>query len=269
MLNPGTDSLETADKKKENHIQVLQKAFIIQEAMAQFPNGVSLAKLSSIVKMNKSTVFRTLDTLCGLGYVIRTEGAIYRLGYKYFKLANVALNYDLRDAIHPYLEKLSEECGMVVHLVELQENRGVYIDKINAPQTKGTLRISSHIGDQLYLHSTAVGKVLLSEMPEAKIRSTLEQTGMPAFTPNTITDIDSFISELVRIRQRGYSVDEVENEENVRCLAVPVRRADGSIAYGMSITGTIFTLTREMIPSLSKLLTACSDRVTDDIGSRM
>ena len=68
----------------------------------------------------------------------------------------------------------------------------------------------------------------------ADARALLERDGMPAYTPATITDPDLLIAHLEVIRKQGYAVDEGEQEIGVRCFAVAVPDAPGSLAISTS-----------------------------------
>ena len=46
-------------------------------------------------------------------------------------------------------------------------------------------------------------------------------------------------TELQRILARGYASDEMEYHDDVRCLAVPVRNAQGSVVAAVGITGPL------------------------------
>ncbi|HET6749616.1 MAG TPA: IclR family transcriptional regulator C-terminal domain-containing protein [Actinomycetes bacterium] len=55
-------------------------------------------------------------------------------------------------------------------------------------------------------------------------------------TPNTIADLDRLDRELALTRTRGYAVDNEENTEGIRCLAVALPRADPPVdAVSLSV----------------------------------
>ena len=85
-------------------------------------------------------------------------------------------------------------------------------------------------------HSTAVGKVLLAERPDAS--AILSRTGLPRRTEHTITSVDALLAELDRVRELGYAMDLGEEELGVHCLAVPVRDG-GRVICAMSISGPV------------------------------
>jgi IclR family acetate operon transcriptional repressor len=75
---------------------------------------------------------------------------------------------------------------------------------------------------------------MLADRPEAEVRRLLARTGMRGYTEHTITDPDRFIEALAETRERGYALDEGEQEVGVRCVAVAVPDAPQPMALSMS-----------------------------------
>jgi IclR family transcriptional regulator, acetate operon repressor len=92
--------------------------------------------------------------------------------------------------------------------------------------------------------------VLLAYQSEETIDSITRQTGLPRFTPHTITDANQLKGELESIRQQGYAVDSEEMEEGVCCLAAPVFGPDGRILAAMSVSGPAGRLDEDRLEEL-------------------
>ena len=257
-------NFEQADREKQK-VLVLEKAFIIQEQLTNYPQGISLGALASIVKMNKSTVFRILDTLHSMGYVVKKGNGKYRLGFKYYELAQSVLDTQLKSTVIPYMRHLSEQADEIVHLSLEENNEVVYIEEIDT-NSNSSITIKSLLGQRGCLHSTAAGKAYLSTLPDEEIESILTQTGMPARTRNTITDLSYFLREIKQIRQQGYSVDDLENEDNIRCVAAPIMDIHGKTIGVLDITGTVFSVTREILPKLGAMVKECTAKISGDLG---
>ena len=118
-------------------------------------------------------------------------------------------------------------------LAVLEDGYVVYVAQASGERM---VRMFTEVGNRVHPHSTAVGKVLLAHQPREVVESILGRLGMPAATPNTITDIERFMNELDRVREQGYAVDLEEQEEGVSCIAVPVAPVDGWVA-AMSVSG--------------------------------
>ncbi len=250
-------------------ILVLEKAFRIQELMMRSPRGIALAEAVSELKMSKSTIFRILDTLKGLGYVLQSrETGRYSLGYRYQLLANAAGQYGgLKDISRPHLTQFAFTVGQMCHCTIRDGDEGVVVYRVQGKAT-GVIRIASYVGMRFALHSSAQGKILLSALGEDEVREIVARTGLPAATASTITDVDALLRELDAVRRDGYAVDEMEMQDNVRCVGVPAYDASGKLAAAVSVTGTAFDLTRDRIPEMVVEAKKCAARISDALGFR-
>lgn len=243
--------MEKSRSANRQKIQVLEKAFLIQEYIANHSEGISLAELSADLQMNKSTIFRILDTLVDLGYVIRSpETEKYRLGYKYFILSNAAISINLREHLQPVMRRLAGETGEVVHLSVLDNDAAVCIGKYETA-TSNSIVIKSQIGRRSPLHASASGKIFLTYIPDNKMRDIISHTGLYPCTKNTITEMSRLERELEHIRKDGYAIDELEQDDNLRCVAAPVFDIRNRIVAAISVTGTVFSFTQEKIPVMA------------------
>jgi IclR family acetate operon transcriptional repressor len=111
-----------------------------------------------------------------------------------------------------------------------------------------------------------VGKALLSQLPDEAVRELLARTGMRAATPHTITDPDTLLAELAKIRREGHAMDEGEQEIGVRCVAVPVQGALGTL--GISVSGPAPRMTPELVERAVPLLRKAGERLSAEIGER-
>lgn len=248
-------------------ILVLKKAYYIQEQMIKYPHGISLAKLTSLVKMNKSSVFRILATLKNLGYVVQfPENSKYCLSRKHL-LLGASADIDLKTIVRPYLETIAQETNELCHLVVREGNVVICIDKVEGNRQKGNnIHITSYIGKPSYMHCSSVGKLFLAHLSETEVKSVIEQTGLIKRTNNTITDYDVLKRHLAQIRAQGYSVDNMEDQENVRCIALPIYNAQGSLIAAIGLSGTILTFTEQKIPELVIKLRTCTQELSKALG---
>jgi IclR family acetate operon transcriptional repressor len=95
----------------------------------------------------------------------------------------------------------------------------------------------------VHLHSTGVGKALLSELSDASARELAASAGLPPATDQTITDIDALLAATAEVRERGYAVDDGEQEIGVRCFAVIVPGAP--VPTALSVSGPAARVTFE------------------------
>lgn len=236
---------------KYNIIQSVIRAMTLLEYIAGRSQPAGISQIAKDTGLHKSTCFGILYTMETLGYVIRDAAGHYSLTARVCDLSEAYLRHvDLRQIARPYLMSLCDIVKETVHLVIREGNHAVYLDKIDGPHR---MRIVSQIGARAKMHCTGVGKVILAYMDD-KDRDAVLAGGMPAFTPYTITSPEALREQLQTIRELGYSTDDQEIEEGLRCLAVPLFGPAGGIAGAISIAGptTRFTDKRieEMVPHI-------------------
>jgi DNA-binding IclR family transcriptional regulator len=211
-------------------VRAAERVADILDALRDRAGSVSLAELAEITGMPKSSVFRYLSTLEARGYVEKDpDNGTYSLG---IALPTYTQYLDVLAArIHPDLELLRDRFGETVNFGVLDGTRVLYVAIVESHRT---MRLAAKPGDRDYLHSTALGKAILATIGESEARRLLRAAGMPRLTSHTITRPDALMSALEEVSRRGYAIDDEENEEGARCVAVPISGA--RVAAGISIS---------------------------------
>lgn len=225
--------------------------------LADHPLGVTLDELAGILDSPKPTVHRALATLRRAGLADLVERGVYVLGDEYLRLAFRNLDGRPETArVQPLLEELATRYGETAHYAVLTGTDIVYRAKMDPPQ--GAVRLTSVIGGRNPAYRTAVGKVLLAPLPDAldRFEFPLEQK-----TPHTLVTRPALRAELERTRERGYGVDDQENEVGVNCLAIPVH-LDGAAAPtgAVSVSAVSFrtplTVLVDAVPAIRQTIAA-------------
>lgn len=248
------------------NVQSVERSLLILDVLSKNPRGIGITELANQLHLAKSTSHRLLMTLMDKGFVVQNKGTEeYSLGTKIIELSSAILdNLNIRTVARDDLEALCSKINEVVHLCIHENGEVVYIDKFESDQT---IRMHSRIGKRGMMHSTGVGKVLLSGMPGDEVHSIIRQKGMSANTPRTITDKEALLQRLEKIRKNGYEIDDIENEEGIRCIAGPIYDHSGQIIAAFSISGPDNRITTERIQSdLIKLVLHATRTVSQKMG---
>jgi IclR family transcriptional regulator, pca regulon regulatory protein len=217
---------------------------------------MSIADVAKAVGLNRSTARRFLRTLEAEGYVAAENGRyslqprILELGYAY--LASVPVDEAMRRCLFQAAEKAQESCIAAVldgpHVVIVARAQRTFPRVMTLALTTGT-RIRAHL--------TAVGRVLLAELPERELEEYLRAVDFHKETTTTIAGPDELRRELARIRDDGYSIVDQEIELGVRACALLVpRHSHPSMAVSISSSatrGTVETVRRDHLPVLREL----------------
>jgi IclR family KDG regulon transcriptional repressor len=259
----------TKGKKPANLVQTIERTALILETLGHYPGGLSLGELSEKVEFPKGTTHRLLTSLAYFDFIRQDQGSKhYHLGFKLVELGNHLLNHiDLRKEAHPYLIGLSNEVQETVHLVVLDLDKALYIDKVDLHSRRGGLQMVSSLGSRIPLHCTAVGKVLLAYLPETDADVIIQNFNPVQRTRNTITDPSGLKQHIKMVREKGYAIDDEENEEGVRCVAAPIRNQIGEVVAAMSVSGPTTRITIEKIDdSLKSRVTETAIRISRKLG---
>jgi len=102
------------------------------------------------------------------------------------------------------------------------------------------------LGNWVYLHTSAAGKAILAELPEEKVHRIIDEHGMPARTEHTITDRDELLTNLEKVRNRGYSLNKEENTPGLHAIGIPVKGPRRGIVGALSISGPSHRLKEQL-----------------------
>lgn len=182
-------------------MQSIDRLFDIVEALSNAPRGMALSDLSAAVGLHTSTTHRLLAALVARGYVQKDiESGKYRLTMRLFEVGSRAVGgMNIVSLARPYLEHLAATTHEAIHLVVRDGDEVVYLYKENMGDS--TVRMASFVGLRNPMYCTAVGKSILSCLPEAEVTAIWQRTVITRFTPHTIVDYAVLIAELVKARR--------------------------------------------------------------------
>lgn len=248
----------------EQGVQVIERALSIIELLAHEKEGLGITEISNKLKLNKSTVHRIAATLTKHGYLQKTPLSSYKIGMRFIQISSGYLsNLELTTEAKPFLTELAHKVRLPVHLGILDSLEIIYIDKVDVINS---IRLYSQIGRRTSIHSSSLGKIILSELSDAELKNLLSNYEFKASTENTITDIDKFIEEIKNARKKGYAIDNCENDENIRCIAAPVYDYRKKIIAALSITGSTEALPKENDDIISSLAVETAYKISKKLG---
>ena len=239
--------------ENKSPIQVADKLFACLEYLAS--NGESnLSQISKNLDINKTTVHRLLATLINLGYVKQEPNSLkYYLSFKICSLSNQILsNNDMVSICRPYLEKIRDLTGETVHLVKLDENDAIYIDKVDS--LSNSIRLVSKVGKAIPLYCSGVGKALLAHKNDEEIKEYYNSQKIVRYTNNTPITFKQLMKKINFARENNYALDEEEMEMGVKCVAVALKDIENKYSYAISISSPIVRITNKKIKEHSKYL---------------
>jgi len=247
-------------------VNTVVKTIRILEMLAEQPNQ-NLSQISRALELPKSTVHGILQSLCADKFVERDESSgRFQLGVKLVELGNRArLEMDICKIAAPFLQGLNVEFDETVHLTVLDRDEVLYLDCI---ESKRRLRTYSVIGVRAPLYCTSVGKAILAFQSDADIIRIARDKGLAKITATTIDSEEKLWAEVSRIRSSGFAIDDMEHEEHLRCVGVPIRNGHGEVFASISLSGPAERNTAERIAAMAPSVMRAGDEISRRLGYR-
>lgn len=220
-------------EKRSNLVKSIIKAVDILELLGR-EHELGITQIANNLGLDKSTVFRIVSTLKEKNMVAQnTINQKYHNSLKLFELGNkVVENLGLRRIAQPIIKELAEKTGETVNLAILDETSIVYIDKI---ESSATIKVDLPIGKRLPSYCTGLGKAILAHLPTDKVEEIIKDTKPERYTLNTHLKKEEFFDELKKIRKKGYSFDDEEYVEGLKCIAAPILDFKGEALAAISV----------------------------------
>lgn len=241
----------------------LGKGLAILDMIAAESRGLTLAEISRLGDVPKPTAHRIINVLLDYGMLrIDSEGR-YFPGPQCLVFGNRFLDgLDLRREAQDVLRDLTRDTLETSHLGIKERTRIVYIEKMDSPHP---VRMYSRVGATNPVHSTALGRAILAYCDEAAVEDVIS-AGLGRRTANTITDPERFRAKLAEIRRRGLALDNIENEEGIRCVAAPVFDHNGDAVAGISVSGPEQRLTLKRLEELATDVRRSASTLSERLG---
>ncbi|MBM7691539.1 DNA-binding IclR family transcriptional regulator [Peribacillus deserti] len=245
-------------------IQSVERALKILDLFDERERELTITEISKRMNLHKSTVHSLLKTLQVQRYISQNEeNGKYSLGLKLFERGSMVLGHlDLRNVARKHLEWLSATTNLTVHLVVLEGQEGVYVDKVEG---SGVTVMYSRIGRRVPIHTSAVGKSLVAARTDSELDLLLEGYSYTRPTEKSIGSKEEFLAELEKVRAAGYSIDNEENEPGIVCLAVPIKNYSGNVIAAMSVSIPA-SKAEETHEYYVGILKECSSKISQGLG---
>lgn len=219
--------------KASGGVQSVERIFELLELITDAGGNVTLSELSASTELPLPTIHRLLRTLVALGYIRQLPSRRYALGPRLIRLGDGATK-QLGAMAMPQLDTLVRELGETANMAVLDTDMVIYIAQVPSPHS---MRMFTEVGRRAHTHDTGVGKALLAQLDNETVRSIVDRKGMPTPTIKSHGTIESLLADLEVIRERGYAIDEEEQEIGVRCFAMAV--PDAPTPTAISVSGPV------------------------------
>jgi IclR family transcriptional regulator, acetate operon repressor len=248
-------------------VQALDRGLTLLEILAE-EDGLTLSELGRRSGVSASTAHRILLTLESRAYVQHDmERGIWLVGVGAFKTGSAFLrNRRVASMGRTTMHGLMEASGETVNLGIEDNGEVVFISQV---ESHDTLRAFFRAGSRGAMHASGVGKALLAEFPEHRVRQICALRRLERFTDQTITDLARFLRELAEGRRRGWALDDEERSLGMRCVAAPIFNEHAEAIAGVSISGPSVRVTSRRLEDYGPMVRRAADEITRSIGGRL
>lgn len=241
----------------------LRNACRILKQLGRHPDGMKVADLARELKIPVTTTLRIMATLHLEGMVRKQDGR-YEPGPVLIQLGTAALSAtEVRELALPLLHKLTTLTDETSHLAVPCDDRSLIVAVNDSPHP---LRAASRPGFLAELHCSSTGKVFLAHLHPNGIAGVLTREPPTRHTPNTLMTLKELKREVEVTLDRGYSLDNEEFNRGVRCLAVPVFNAAGTVVAAIGITASIVRFTDDRIPEMAGKVQSVANELSHLLG---
>ena len=257
---PAVSTEYNSPPKSPSGSQTLFRGLDLLDVVAQ-TGTIGLPALAAQLGLTRSTTHRLATALVERRLLSQAPREGYSLGSKLLELGYLARQQmDLPRLVRPHLERLLEDTEDTVHLGVFEGDKTLYLDKLAG---RRKINISSHVGDRQPIRSTGLGKALVLDDGEARWRELYRLEGPPA---DGALDEDEWIKRMHSYAARGVAFDLEENEDRIRCVAAPVRSANGQIVAAISVSGAAQYMDDDRMSSLADYMRNAAETISRQLG---
>jgi IclR family KDG regulon transcriptional repressor len=265
MAQSTDHSIAPSERSGRKVINSVQRAVDILGLFEHHGRELGTTEIAELLGLHKSTAAGLMYTLERNGFLAQNPATRkYHLGFRLVELGSLVLGQlDIRQAARPHMEHLGRTVGETVNLGIRDGTDVVYIERVAGSHSLGMRR---EIGSRTPLHASALGKVLLAWLPPTERNRLLDRLTFTARTPHTLVSRDDFERDLAATRERGFAIDDEENEIGGRCVAAPILDHRGQVVAALSVSSPVSRTPAESLPERGGQVGEAARAISRQIG---
>ena len=235
----------------------VHRTFSLLRMLADAGGPLRLSEISERLGCSKSTTHGLVHALVREKALRKTDnGHGYYIGTALADLAFSDWNYfRINQVARPIINALRDASQETIFLGAELGNRVLIM---LTSESGEAIKISARPGTTIPLFAGAVGKVFMACRDEDKVRQLLEGQGLPEYTKNSITNIQTYLSEIATVRHQGYAIDDEEYIKGVRALAVALQNQRGP-SMAVWVVGMASSMASDRIEKIINLTCKTAD----------
>jgi IclR family acetate operon transcriptional repressor len=248
-------------------VQSLDRALRILAIVAD-GSGMSLSELANASGVPAPTAYRMLTTLESHGMVeFDKTNQLWSIGVGTYRMGAAFLrSRKLVDRARIVMQDLMEKTGETANLGLAEDDCVVFVSQV---ETHQAIRAFFRPGTRSPFHASGIGKAVLAHLEPERVAAIARKAGLEAFTAKTLATLPALAHDLAETRQRGWSVDDEERNEGMRCVAAAIFNEFGEPVGGVSVSGPTVRVTHGQVARFGPWVAEAAAEVTKMIGGRV
>lgn len=213
-------------------VQSLERGLAVIRAFSRERPALTLSEVADQTGLARAAARRFLLTLKELGYVdsdgrhFSLRPRVLELGYSYLS------SLPVWEIARPHLEELSAVVRETTSASVLDGTDIVFVVRV---ETKRIMSMTLGVGSRLPAWATAMGRVLLADLPRNRLDAYFEKLELEPLSEKTVTSKRELRKIIERARVNGWTLVDQEVEEGVRSLAVPIKSPSGRTEAALTV----------------------------------
>lgn len=240
------------DKSSQSRIQSLDRALDVLGCVAA-GGGMTLTEIADELGQSTATIYRILTTFAARDALEMDQASQeWFVGSASFRTGSAFLRRTgLMERARPIMRVLMAQTGETANLGIESDGQVLFLSQV---ETAENIRAFFPPGSQSPMYASGIGKALLAHADDARIEKYLAKEKLLQFTDKTITNPQALQRELQNIKKKGYSFDNEEKNDGMRCVAAPVFNSYGETIAGLSISGPSARLSVEKCRAVGQVV---------------
>jgi DNA-binding IclR family transcriptional regulator len=238
----------------------------ILDMFSEADSVIGIGEMAKALDVHRSSASRLAATLAASGYLARAgPPGRYRLGARLLQLGELAAHeLDFRSVTIEELRGLVDDVGETAHAGVLE---GVEVISIIVVDGWHSLRLHGQVGKRAPAHCSSLGKALLSCLSDEELGARFgSMRELETRTSNSLKTLHALKAELSKTRSRGYSLDDEELEEGLRCVGAPILDRYGKAVASISVSGPIARMKGTTLEQLKAEVPLVARRITERLA---
>jgi len=233
---------------------LLTRGLKIIEILSSF-GPLSIEDIYKKTNISRSSIYRILNILQDLSYAYKYRNQAEDLWKVDLRILNIFNNVlskvDIRNEIKDILENLADDTKEIVELGILHNEKILFLDVID--KYKGLINVPG-IGALVDINCCVAGICIVAYLDEEQLNSTISKMDFIQHTKYTLSNEDQIREELIKVKEKGYALDDQWYAIGHRCIGSPIFDYTGKVVASVNIAGHISSITDDKVDELSKFV---------------